>query len=466
MKSNTTIRSEIEDYIRRNRVSLQGLSKATGMNKGILSAIINRNPPKPIAVSHLDLITAAMGLPEGALYELYMDECFIVNAPNWRRLRPFLQRCAELERYECIENVLQRLADDLSFIPGIFNTAELLYKQGWTQAAALLYKCVAEGEKYQHSERLAISQYRLFKEKIGTDNMINLKAVSQFDPFINRLPEDEQLDALRDLGNVYTSLHVWERLDEIAVQLERLVASLYKYECESNRYDESNRKTKYPLVVYYAYAYVMRAEVCDHRKDYEQAQEYNNRYADLSWFMGLGEEGKSCVTKFSEWSKANFYVFELKAGKLEVLPEYVSYIEDKESEILPGLEIVMKVANEYDINVDDILLKFEDNISSYSHLDFAMGDYDHQLSMDRYTNFFYEVAYYHYKNSRHEIANRYVLISLEYSVIMNNKANIILCMKLFEELRHLASTEALHKYKTIIKGVHDDAENDIFFVGS
>lgn len=466
MKLNTTIRSEIEEYLRTNGMTLQALSQSIGLNKGILSAVINRNPPKAIAVRQLDLITTGMELPEGALYELYVDECLVTNPPNWRRLRPFLQRCAELEKYDCIKEVIQRLSEDLSFISGIFETAELLYHQGLTKAASLLYESVAEGEKYQHSERLAICQYRLFKARLGQDNIINLKVASQFDPFLNRLPEDEQLDALRDMGNVYTGLHAWERLDEIGDQLENLVASIYRYECETNRYDESNRKTKYPLVAYYAYAFVMKLDVCNSRKDYEQGKKYNQRYADLNWFQGLGEEGKTYVIKFNEWSRANAYMIDLKMGRTDVLPEYVSYIEDKEYEILPGLEIIMKAANQYDFNVDHILLKFEDRISSYFHLDFEIGDYNHQLSMDRHTNFFYEVAYYYFKKSRYVIAGRYILTSLLSSIKINNKSTMILCMKLFEEFREFVSVEALHEYKNMIKGVHDDAKNDIFVVSN
>ncbi|AOZ94916.1 hypothetical protein [Paenibacillus crassostreae] len=466
MESTITIRSEIEDYIRRTGKGINGLSQSFGLNKGILSAIINRNPPKPISVRQLDIITAGMELPEGALYELYIDEIIVSNPLNWRRLKPFLQRCAELEKYNCIEEVLQGLVDDLSFIPGIFNTAELLYEQGLIQAALMLYECVAEGEKYQHSERLAICQYRIFKTKLGQDNTINLKIASQFEPFMNRLPEDEQLDALRDLGNVYTTLHAWKRVDEIANQLENLVSIIYKVECESNKYDESNRKTKYPLVVYYGQVYLMKVAVYDNAKDYEQAKEYNNRYANLSWFMGLGAEGKVCVNNFRMWSKANAYVFDLKTGKTDTLSEYVSYIEDKEYEILPGLEMIMKSANEYNLNVDHILLQFEDRISSYFQSDFVGEGYKQQFSMDRYTTFFYELAYYYFKNSRQEMAITYVLASLGFAVKINNKACIILCMKLFEELRDFASMEVLHKYKNTIKGVHEDAENDIFFVGS
>ncbi|MGF7048182.1 transcriptional regulator with XRE-family HTH domain [Paenibacillus sp. DS2015] len=461
----TTIRSILEEYIRKENMNMLSFSLAAGMNRGTLSAILNGNPPKPIAISQLDLITIGMQLPVGALYDLYVDECFITKAPHWRRLRPFLLRCAEYEKYECMTNVVQRLAEDLSYMPGIFSTAEMIHKQGRTKAAALLYKCVAEGEKYQHSERLAICQYRLFNEKVGQDMVANFKAATQFDPFIDRLPEYEQLDALRDLGNIYTGLHEWERLDEIADQLERLVKTLYKYECESNRYDEINRKTKYPLVAYYGNAYLMKAEVCDNFRDYERAKAYNNRYADLSWFRGLGHEGKACVIQFSEWSRANAYVFDLKSGKVDILPEYVSYIEDKEYEILPGLEIIMKAANQYDLDIDPILSQFKDRISTYFHRDFTIGNYNRQLSMHRYVNFFYEVSYYNFKKTSYDIAYKYIIASLEISLEMNNKSVLLKCIALFEKFRHTASEESIHEYKNIMARVHDIAQNDILFVG-
>ncbi|KAF6577589.1 transcriptional regulator, partial [Paenibacillus sp. EKM208P] len=75
--------------------------------------------------------------------------------------------------------------------------AEELLAQGRHAAALLLYEGVAEAEKYQHSERLAVCQYRIFTIQIGDDQSRNHKAVILFEPYVERLDDLEQLDALK-----------------------------------------------------------------------------------------------------------------------------------------------------------------------------------------------------------------------------------------------------------------------------
>ena len=69
-------------------------------------------------------------------------------------------------------------------------------------AAAILYKGVCEAEKYQHSERLAMCQYRLFIIDLGEDLEENFRAATQFEIYVNRLDETNQLEALKQLMHV------------------------------------------------------------------------------------------------------------------------------------------------------------------------------------------------------------------------------------------------------------------------
>lgn len=48
-----------------------------------------------------------------------------------------------------------------------------------------LYENVAEVEKYQHSERLATCQYRIFSIQVGDDQSRNLKAATLFLTFLS-----------------------------------------------------------------------------------------------------------------------------------------------------------------------------------------------------------------------------------------------------------------------------------------
>ncbi len=451
MKPNITIRSEIEDYIRRNGMNLQDLSQAAGMNKGILSAVINRNPPKPIAVRQLDLITSGMALPEGELYELYVDECFITNPPNWRRLRPFLQRCAELEKYECIESILQRLAEDLSFLPGIFDTAELLYKQGLTKGAALLYNCVAEGEKYQHSERLAMCHYRLFSLSVGKDQQENLRAAVRFESYIDRLPEDIQLDALCEFMNVYFPLDNMDKVIEISEKL--VFRSEIQHAINKQKLDRTERRIKYPVVVYKAYAYLMRAGAYGRCKDYEQGSKYTQLYVDMDWSQEREEDVHIYIAKFRAWGESNTCAYRLRQGQWEMLPQYVTHLRESKEDIQPGLLMLAEAANRYDVDVDDVFNLFESQITSYSESNWSSGVYSEQLDTDRCIKFHIELAIYHLRRQRYESGFKSILHSLETSIRVYNNTDIIRCVRVFEEFRHAASIEVQMDYTEIIKEV-------------
>ncbi|MDU5951204.1 MAG: helix-turn-helix transcriptional regulator, partial [Paenibacillus macerans] len=70
MKPASTIRSQLENYLKNKKLSLNQFTELTGINSGTLSGIINGH--RPIAMQQLDRITAGMGLPEGYFYELYV----------------------------------------------------------------------------------------------------------------------------------------------------------------------------------------------------------------------------------------------------------------------------------------------------------------------------------------------------------------------------------------------------------
>ena len=101
-----------------------------------------------IGMQQLDLLTAGMGLTEGYFYELYIHECFVHASPDWRRLGPFLYRCAELGKVDYMEEAVNLIMDNLSYAPLLFEWLKSqLYREGKLEAAKPLYVCVAEGEE-------------------------------------------------------------------------------------------------------------------------------------------------------------------------------------------------------------------------------------------------------------------------------------------------------------------------------
>lgn len=96
MEAASTILTELEDYMKREALTISKFAARSGMNSGTLSNVIQGH--RPIAMQQLDRITLAMDLPEGHFYDLYVDNYIINGAPDWRRIGPLLQRCAELDK--------------------------------------------------------------------------------------------------------------------------------------------------------------------------------------------------------------------------------------------------------------------------------------------------------------------------------------------------------------------------------
>ncbi|QKS57397.1 hypothetical protein HUB98_14495 [Paenibacillus barcinonensis] len=98
-----------------------------------------------------------------------------------------------------METAVRYVVDHLSYVPMLFELAEQLYSEGKQEACIPLYRSVAESEKLQHSERLALSQYRLFSIGLSNDQSNNLTLAIQFELFVQRLDEPYQFDALKTI---------------------------------------------------------------------------------------------------------------------------------------------------------------------------------------------------------------------------------------------------------------------------
>lgn len=129
----TTIRSEIEKNLSRSGHNLASFSKICGLNRGSLSAILHGNPPKPMSLGQVDAIIKAFGFPEGWLYPLYVDECFNDEKVSRRRVEPFLIRCAELGKQNCIDETISRLLESTKPLDIIYSVADKLFNKGKVQ---------------------------------------------------------------------------------------------------------------------------------------------------------------------------------------------------------------------------------------------------------------------------------------------------------------------------------------------
>lgn len=412
--------------------SLSRLSKESGINVGTLSSLINGN--KIMAVDQLDRITAAMGLPLGHYYERYIEECLAGAPLNWRRMKPFLYRCASLDKLECIEQAISLLMDNLIYSPLLFDTAEDFFRDGKQQAALMLYENVAASELKQHSERLALCQYRIFTITIGIDQAQNLQAALQFEPYIERLEEIDQLDALKNLLNIYRALREWDKVSECAEKMMYKAKLMYfKPEHFHDTETTDQNRLSRPLFFYIAYGYLMHGSACEGQKDFKQTLLYVEKYADLSWVREKDSDTLYWMGLFRKWSTLNSLITKLFMGELELLPEYVSYIETNQEESLIGLINILKVANLFGLDVDLIIDQYHSDILS-AIKKIALQIYYEEHILDLHVQLLLELAKYYLQRGVHTSGREYLLKGISESLAINNRNTHMVLCEIVQEL--------------------------------
>lgn len=455
MERSATIREQMEEFLHKHEMTINRFAEISGVNSGTLSNILNGN--RPISMQQLDRITLGMGLEEGYFYELYIEECIFHATPDWRRLGPFLHRCAELGKLDCLDKAVRMTMDNISYSPLLFETAELFFKEGKHEAAVLLYKSVAESERFQHSERLALCQYRLFTLGLGDDQDANLQAAVYFEPFVDRLDEMYQLDALRQLININVSLNRWDKVDELAEKMGS--KAKIQYQNDVKMYDLEAGEVK-PLIFYILYAQLIQANVCRERGNYEQGLYYVSLYMNPDWVIEPSIDELRVINQFKDWGEANKYLYQLMVGQVEVLTDYVEYISTRENEIFTALCNIMIAANRYDLNVEQILERFEVYLILKDQSS-NIGTISRQVNTERYTRLLSELGIYYLNLKNYDKGLQFILESLDRSITINSNRGMLRCMGLFEQFRDFSSYECQKRYKTLVSEVQDLNEKKI-----
>lgn len=287
-----TISAKVLRFLENEGLSLSTFAIRSGINSGTLSRFLNGN--QPLSVSSLDRITKAMNLDEGYFYSLYVHESTL----NWRRLGPFIMRCAELGKLSCIEQAVDRIIDNPAYTVPLFDSAETLFHREKKDAALILYKKVAESEKFQHAERLALCQYRIFRCSLSSDQEHNLNCTIQFETYIKRLPEGFQLDALQDLAVTWLSLRKWNKAKHYAQEMGRISRMLYARNHGSSKPNRKRTEAARPLFGYILYSDLLLGSIAEYNDDYDQALYHLSCYEDQSWIVESDEAAERTKAKF------------------------------------------------------------------------------------------------------------------------------------------------------------------------
>ena len=439
MERESTILEMVDHYLSHSGFTLTQFAERSGLRTGTLSNLIHGR--RPLSIRQLDLITAGLNREEGTLYEQYIDEHILSHPPNWRRARPLLFRCAELGKPASVKRLVSWLAEQLSYLPMLFETAEELAASGHSEAAAILYECVAEAERYQHSERLALCQYRLFLLSLGKEQERNGKAAHRFEPFLDRLDAPYQLDALKKLADVQASLHAWSQVDQLADKLAQKAERFAGQALEP--------PPERPLLYYLHYAYLLKAAVCDAGREYGQALQWTTRYASLTSGTPIesftGDE-QIVILQFREWATANSLVYRLMSGDNTVMESYLDYVEARPNEIPTALYMIVQAANLHSFRIDDALARFR-NQMEFEEQQSRMGKVDRHIAADRHAGYHVELGEYYLRTGRPAVGLEHILTGLKLAGGIGNVQILLKAVSDFEQNRGFASLEQEEDYK-------------------
>ncbi|GLI08972.1 hypothetical protein YDYSG_50040 [Paenibacillus tyrfis] len=432
---NRSLRWEIEDQMKLRGYNVNQLAELTGINPGNLSSALN-GISRSITINQLDALGKIFGKVPGWLYELYTEECISEERLSRRRLVPYLVRCAEVDRNDCIDTVVSKILDNQKNVKVIFDVAEKLFHKGKQKESEHFYEIVVENVKDSFSEILAMSHYRLFTVTQGTDAEKNWMAVIRFDPFRNRLPESYCFDALFQLARACYSLKKWNEVEKYASEM----VELSTIQCG----DREVAPKRHP-VYYYGMGLLYRGAVLERQGLYEQSKKYIRSYADLEWLEPLDESGQKEVEQFKVWGKANLYTLEMLTGNESMVSEYADYLENlnRLNDVVSGLIAIVKSANTYGFNVDHVLLRFSGSIAR-----FDLFNHDPILS-DRHLQYRYHKAIYEFNKERCENGVKETLHCISLCLDMKRYEDLARCVSLFEKHRKYASEEQVQCYESI-----------------
>ncbi|WPP41858.1 DNA-binding protein [Paenibacillus hunanensis] len=456
----TTLRHELEAEIARQGYSLSSFSKASGINRGILSSTLNGSPPKPMSINQLDKMVQTLNKPEGWLYEKFAQECFNESGKtNWRRVRPLLLRCIELDRNDLISRTLGLLMEDPNHISHVFELAEELSAAGQDSSAIVLYRCVIENERNYHSERLAVSQYRIFSNSLSHNIENNLKAAIAFEPFRNQLPVPLKLEALLKLGNVFYTVQDWEATYQYGTELYTFAKQIYDYRQSSIKkgYTPRSLLLEHPLVYYYGQGLTIQFSSFEYTERYDEAKPLLNQLENLDWFEDDHPQNQMQIERFRFFTSLNRFSIELLSGNIEVLADYSALLRAHPEEALTGLHTILEAANKHHWNVDFVLADHEgllypaeivgDLDTDLTHTAIFQGFRDESIIISRYVSMYYELAIYYCNHKVYDNRLENILIALETTIVKYNRGRILDCLQLFKKLRELSEPMKLHKVK-------------------
>ncbi|MFA4133135.1 MULTISPECIES: hypothetical protein [unclassified Brevibacillus] len=141
--------------------------------------------------------------------------------------------------------------------------------------------------------------------------------------------------------------------------------------------------------------------------------------------------------------KSQYITYSLLTGEIGILPDYLEFLSKYPVEIQAGLLTIMEAASKYDIDIDDILARYSEEIKRFS-------EYKDSVNIVKCYNFRYYKVEYVLKKGRINKALDEILYCLDLADQLNNQQAFKRNTALFWAYRQHASEQHERYYQEII----------------
>ncbi|WP_179031100.1 DNA-binding protein [Paenibacillus kribbensis] len=262
-------------------------------------------------------------------------------------------------------------------------------------------------------------------------------------------------DIIVEMLKMAVAFENWKKVMETADILYQCVQRIYE---ERQYHKAMNLPIPYvqlerPLVYYFGLSHQMCGMAYQHQGAYEQARECIYKYAELGWMEDLEEEGMLVVEEFRFLAKNNLYAVDILSGNIELVEEYVAFLQDHPEEILPGLNTILQAALMYHLDVGDTLHTLAEQIDEFE-------SYEDVENVSYYYSYCYHLAMYYRKYDRLQDAVGLTLQAMQLADQSGNDGQFKRCTALFESLREFATAEQIGEYREMLMQCLDEYGTD------
>jgi hypothetical protein len=131
------------------------------------------------------------------------------------------------------------------------------------------------------------------------------------------------------------------------------------------------------------------------------------------------------------------------SGNIELVEEYVAFLQDNLEEILPGLNTILQAALMYHLDVGDILHTFAEQIDEFE-------SYEDAENVSYYYSYCYRLALYYRKCGRLQDAVGLTVQAMQLADQSGNDGQFKKCTALLESLRESATAEQISQYRQML----------------